>query len=68
MLTDISVDNIVRIGAKCMALARHWGRATARRILGGTGAAMHIGAAYAVRRGALIQAQIDGAVAVVAKI
>lgn len=68
MLTDICIDNIVRIGAKRMTLARNWGRATARRILRGTGAAMHIGAAYAVRRGALVQAQIDGAVAVVAKI
>lgn len=42
MLTDICVDNIVRIGAKRMTLARNWGRTTARRILRGTGAAMHI--------------------------
>jgi len=67
-LTYIGVHNIIRIGAEGMTLANWRRRATARRILRRTRTAVHVGSTDAVRRGALIQAQIDGAVAVIAQI
>jgi len=67
-LTYIGVHNIIRIGAERVTLANWRRRATARRILRRTRTAVHVGSTDAVRRGALIQAQIDGAVAVVAQI
>jgi len=67
-LTYIRVHNIIRIGAERVTLANWRRRATARRVLRRTRTAVHVGPTDAVRRGALIQAQIDGAVAVIAQI
>lgn len=68
ILTYVRVDNVIGVRAERVTLTHRWRGSTARRILRGTRAAVHIRATYAVRRSTLVQAQIDGAVAVVAKI